>query len=175
MLAHCHESFHRLWVMGAPLPNQCTVSLLAPFWGLMTTWAAAPYMPLHPCPPHSTPVPSTKNRPESRPAVCRNQHPRVCGKGAVDTFVLVSLPLCFQSNRMSMNKHQTWNTAGPPVSPIFVPASSTWGLKRPLQHLKALCTGFCFQFSNPCCPCIRDSVLCWRTGEARSQPERCSH
>lgn len=115
---------------GPTSPNQCRVCLLAPSWGLTTAWAAAPYMPLHPCPPHSTPVPSTKNRPEPRPAVCRNQHPRLCGKGAVCTFVLVSLPLCFQSNRISMNKHQTWNTVRPLLSaPYLFPPHPHGALK----------------------------------------------
>ena len=74
-------------------------------------------MPVHPFPPHSTPAPFTKNQPESRPAVCRNQHLGPCGKGAVGTFVLVSLPLCFQCNRISVNKHQTWNTVQAPHQP----------------------------------------------------------
>ena len=125
--------------------------------------------------PHLCPLPKTG---QSQGQQCAGISTLDCVERVLwaGTFVLVSLSLCFQCNRISMNKHQTWNTVqASPVSPIFVPSSSSWGLKRPLQHLKALCTEFCFQFSDPCCPCIRDSVLCWTTGEAKGQPKRCSH
>ena len=76
--------------------------------------------PLYACPPLPSPLhtcPFTKNQPESRPAVCRSQHRGPCGKGAVGIFILVSLPLCFQCNRISVNKHQTWNTLQAPRQP----------------------------------------------------------
>lgn len=134
--------------------------------------------PLYACPPLPSPLhtaPSTKNQPEPRPAVCRNQHPGPCGKGSVGTFILVSLPLCFQSNRISVNKHQTWNTVqAPPSAPYLLPPHPHGALKG-LSAPESSVQWFCSQFSNPCCPRVRDSVLCWRAGEAGGQPERCSH
>lgn len=112
----------------------------------MTT-CCSPHMPLHPClpTPHLSPLSKTG---QSQDQQCAGISTLDCAERELWAPALVSLPLCFQSNRMSMNKHQTWNTAGPSCQPHICSRLIHGACKRPLQHLKALCTGFCFQFSN---------------------------
>lgn len=157
----CHGSlwcFHRLQRSYGPAhsPNQCVVSLFAPSRGL----TPAPSVCLHPCPLHSPLFPTHKHTRVTAwlSATWRNWHQGLCGRGALGTFILFSLPLCFQTNSTSVNKHrpgtlsrlllsapyglQTWRT--------FISTSCTAGLKKPLQQAESSlqvtpCTVSCFQ------------------------------
>lgn len=73
----------------------------------------------------STPALSTPHcslhtdTPESRPGDQQRggTGTKDCGRGALGTFVLFSVPLCFQSKRTSVNKHRLGHYSGPSCQP----------------------------------------------------------
>lgn len=83
----------------------------------------------------------------------REQCQGLCRRSALATFIMFSVPLCSQAPSGS----SMWFAKAPC---IFISASPTEGVKKPLQWAEHSFRASCFQLSNPCCLCLKDPVLC---------------